>query len=76
MKNILKSSLYVFVFAAAGIMFQIACSNSDDSNLNATAINKVIYIKNMGADLHIYTCNYDGSNQTEIPLDLPAGIGI
>lgn len=76
MKNILKNSLYLFAFAGAGILFQISCSNSNQSN-SVALINKVIYIKaSASAGPHIFTCNYDGSNQTEIVLNLPTGVEI
>ncbi|MFT3794995.1 hypothetical protein [Flavobacterium sp.] len=80
MKNFLQSSLYLVVFAAAGILFQISCSNSDDAPqqqlLNPAATGKVIYTKNNMSTIKIYTCNYDGSGETEIPIVLPAGIKI
>lgn len=78
MKNFLKSSLYLVVFAAAGILFQISCSNSDDAPqlLSPAATGKVIYTKNNMSTIKIFTCDYDGSNQTEIPIVLPAGIRI
>ena len=81
MKNIFKNSLYLFAFAGAGILFQISCSNTEQSKTNTTvtAINKVIYIKGIGSgftESRIFTCDYDGSNQTEILLNLPAGISI
>ena len=76
MKNILKNSLYLFAFAGAGILFQISCSNSNQSN-SVALINKVIYIKaSVTTGPHIFTCNYDGSNQTEIVLNLPTGVEI
>lgn len=80
MKNFLQSSLYLVVFAAAGILFQISCSNSDDTPqqqlLSPAATGKVIYTKNFGTSIKIYTCDYDGSNQTEIPIVLPANVKI
>ena len=73
MKNLLKSTLYLFAFAGAGILFQISCSNTNDA-LNVNNINKVIYTKNNGVTLKIFTCNYDGTSQTEIPVTLPTNM--
>ena len=76
MKNLLKSTLYLFVFALAGILFQISCSNSDNTNQtqNTSQLNKIIYSKQVGADIQIWTCNYDGSSQTQIPIALPTDV--
>ena len=74
MKNLFRSTLYVTVFALAGVLFQMSCSNSEQSALNTNAVNKVIYVKSTSGDLRLFTCNYDGTNQTEIVLNLPAGV--
>ena len=76
MKNLLKSTLYLTVFALAGILFQISCSNSEN-NLSPTSsnqLNKVIYSKQVGAEIQIWTCNYDGSSQTQIQIALPTNV--
>ena len=80
-KNFLKSSMYLVAFAAAGILFQVSCSNSDDgmaninpNNPNLNNVGKIIYfhleqdVNNRG----IWTCNYDGTGATQIPIILPA----
>ncbi|MCZ8144966.1 hypothetical protein [Flavobacterium sp.] len=76
MKNLLKNTLYVGVFALAGILFQISCSNSEiqNSTQNTTQINKLLFAKNIPGqnEIQLWTCNYDGSNQTLIPITLPA----
>jgi len=76
MKNLLRSTLYLSVFALAGILFQISCSNSENSNpqKTTTQLNKIIYSKQVGSDIQIWTCNYDGTNQTQIPITLPANL--
>ncbi|MFT3796072.1 TolB family protein [Flavobacterium sp.] len=80
MKNFLKTSCYVIVFAVAGVLFQISCSNSDDTNATNSpqalpqATNKLIYVKWDTSGQSIWTCDSDGSNQTQIPITLPAGI--
>jgi hypothetical protein len=77
MKNFLRTSLYLTVFALAGILFQISCS-ADSNSTNSTSVGKLIYLKNMfdGAGNRIYTCNYDGTNETLINVTLPSGIVI
>ena len=72
MKNLLKSTLYLFVFALAGILFQISCSNSDKvtQNVNSTPIGKIVY---QTGD-KIWIANYDGTNATQIPIVLPTNI--
>ena len=88
MKNLLRSTLYLSVFAIAGILFQISCSNSDSvksNNLNSTPIGKLIYFKQESTNLpgggtattaRVYTCNYDGTNETPVNFSLPTGVNI
>lgn len=84
MKNILKTSLYFFVFALAGILFQISCS-SDSITASSTPVGKLVYNKQetttlpgggTGITSRLYTCNYDGTNETPINFTLPAGVHI
>lgn len=76
MKNFFKTTLYLFAFALAGILFQISCSNSENSTPQNTnnQLNKIIYSKQVGSEIQIWTCNYDGTNQTQIPIALPANL--
>lgn len=78
MKNLLKSTLYLFVFALAGILFQISCSNSDENTLsnnsNTVNLGKIVYFHLENNNRGIWTCNYDGSNATQIPISLPTNI--
>ena len=72
MKNFFKGTLYLIVFAAAGIMFQISCSNSDDTNM-PNAENKILITKYDPIAGHtLWYCDTNGSNLTQIPLALPA----
>ena len=73
MKNLLKSTLYLFVFALAGILFQISCS-SDSISPSSSPIGKFIYTKGIGEQIQIWVSNYDGTNQTQIPLTLPPNV--
>jgi hypothetical protein len=77
MKNLLRTSLYLTVFALAGILFQISCSNSDNQTLstNSTPIGKIVFAKRpANSDWQIWTCNYDGTNLTQIPITLPSNV--
>ena len=82
MKNFLRSTLYLSVFALAGVIFQISCSNSDNQiqnqNMSLVQVNKLIYFKNTGtaSGLQLWTCNYDGTTQTQIPISLPINVYI
>ncbi|WP_298303963.1 hypothetical protein [Flavobacterium sp.] len=78
MKNLLRSTLYLSVFALAGILFQISCSNSDNDNKtqSTSQINKIVYLKNIASSLQIWTCNYDGTSQSQIPINLPTNVSI
>ena len=86
MKNLLRSTLYLFVFAFAGILFQISCSSDSISpTTNSTPLGKLVYYKQLASTLpgggtlytaSIFTCNYDGSNETPINITLPSGQAI
>ncbi|RZJ66282.1 MAG: hypothetical protein EOO50_10140 [Flavobacterium sp.] len=73
MKNLLSKTFYVALFVLAGIVFQISCSNSDDSSLPAQT-NKIVFYKGNATENGFYTSNYDGSGQTLIPVTLPSTI--
>ena len=78
MKNKLKTATYILVFALAGVFFQISCSNDDASFQNAVVTptsGKLIYTKqSSGNQPAIWTSNYDGTNQTQVTLSLPANV--
>ncbi len=76
MKNFFKTTLYLFAFAFAGVLFQISCSNSENSvpQNSTNQLNKIIYSKQVGSEIQIWTCNYDGTNQIQIPIALPANL--
>jgi Tol biopolymer transport system component len=75
MKNILRSTLYLTVFALAGILFQISCSNSESANSNTNQTGKLVYMKQAnGGFLELWICNNDGTGQTQIPVAFPANV--
>ena len=71
MKNLVKSTLYLTVFALAGILFQISCSSD---SITPSSVGKIVYTKRIGLDTQIWLCDYDGTNQTQIPLNLPSNV--
>ena len=74
MKNLLKSTLYLTVFALAGIVFQLSCS-SDSISASSTPVGKLIYYKHSVGTPYflIYTSNYDGTNEALVNVTLPTG---
>jgi len=75
MKNFLKTFLFAAAFVCGGILFQISCSNSDEENfLDTSQLNKIIFTKGVGEFQTLWTCNYDGSNLTQIPIALPPNV--
>ena len=75
MKIILKNTLYLIVFAIAGIIFQISCSNSDSQKTTNTLLqNKVIYTIFNSTEHSIWTCDYDGTNLVQVPISLPSNV--
>jgi len=77
MKNFIRTSLYLGVFALAGIIFQVSCSSSDAAQAptDINQIGKIVYAKEE-VPVTLWTCNYDGSEQTQIPVTLPANVEI
>ena len=75
MKNLLKSTLYLAVFAIAGILFQISCS-ADSTSTTSTPVGKIIYTKKFGTQVEIWTCDYDGTNQVQVPIALPPNVSL
>lgn len=73
MKNLFKKVFYVAIFVLSGIVFQISCSNSDDSATNVQT-NKLVFYRANGSGSGFWICDYDGSNQTAIPVVLPSTI--
>jgi Tol biopolymer transport system component len=75
MKNLFKTTFYACVFALAGILFQISCSNSDNVSKAATVQSKILYSQYDSVNGYtIWYCNLDGSNPTQIPFTLPTGV--
>ena len=76
MKNFLKSSMYLVAFAAAGILFQVSCSNSDENarNVSLNNLGKIVYFHLEDNNRGIWTCNYDGTSAAQIPVILPANM--
>lgn len=70
MKNFFKTSIYILAFAFAGILFQISCSNSDDTTPDTT-ISKMLFSKGNGMNQTIWMCDLDGTNQVQVPIALP-----
>ena len=76
MKNLLKKALYLSVFAIAGVLFQISCSN-DEASKSSLAANKLIYTRqSSGNQPQIWISDYDGLNQVQIPITFPSNVEI
>lgn len=74
MKSIFKTMVYVAAFALAGVMFQISCSNTDSESPMLTT-GKLVYLKqSTGTPIELWSCNYDGTEQAQINVTLPANV--
>lgn len=79
MKKLLMGTLVLTLFAISFSLVQISCSktNAQTSSVNLVQLNKVAYARSIsGSDVQIWTVNYDGSNDTQIPVVLPATVHI
>ena len=74
----MKKTIIILLFAAIALTsLQIACSKSEAQTSNSTALtplNKLVFTKVVSQTVprEIWTCNYDGSNATKVPL--PSGL--
>ena len=78
MKKLLMASIILLLFSFSLLIFQTSCSKTSTAQSNnvVAQLNKIVYIKNVtSTSFEIWTANYDGSNQTQIPLTLPVGVG-
>ena len=80
MKKLLFGSIVLFMFSISLTLFQISCSkqtNAQTRTTSATQLNKVVYSQqNAVGIMQIWTANYDGTNQAQVPVVLPANIYI
>jgi Tol biopolymer transport system component len=75
MKNLFKTTFYIGVFALAGIVFQLSCSNSDNVSNALTPPNKILYTQyDSTYGFAIWYCDLDGTNPTRIPIVLPTDV--
>jgi len=75
MKKLFLSSLVLLFFSASMILFQLSCSKESEGNDNNTKqLNKIVFVKmdNNSGVREFWVANLDGSNQTLIPITLPA----
>jgi len=71
MKSIFKTGILFLGFVIGGVIFQLSCSNSDETSA-PTSTNRILFTKTSGTTHTLWYCEVDGSNATEIPLNLPA----
>lgn len=77
MKKLLLGTIVLLLFAVSLLLVQISCSKTG-AQVNATKtvgnnqLNKIIFTKdNDNGGCEIWLCDYDGSNQQQIPVTLP-----
>lgn len=75
-------SIAILCFSIAISIFQISCEKEAIAQSSSTTQQqgKIIFSKylitNTIGSSEIWTANYDGSNQTKIPITIPAGMEI
>ena len=83
MKNILLGSLAFFLFSISVSILQTSCDKDADAepnNINeVNQLNKIVFQRRIKLqnppynDEQIWMANYDGTGETKINIDLPAG---
>jgi len=77
MKKILLSTIVLTAFALSIFLFQISCKKEAKAQVQTVQNqqNKIIYVK-WGQTPTICTANYDGSNEQQINIAIPANYQI
>ena len=73
MKKLFMATIVLTSFAIALSIIQMSCSKTtaQNSQTTLTQLNKLIYLKYAsGAPSYIYTSNYDGTNEMQVPIAL------
>jgi Tol biopolymer transport system component len=77
MKNFLKTTVSILAFVIGGVIFQISCSNENQTNraANLTQLNKIIFTKGVSSDQTIWICDvtFNGTNGNAYPRLSPDG---
>jgi len=79
MKKLLFSSIVLILFSISLAVIQISCSktNAQTTSRNLLQLNKLVFTRQIPAGSEeIWTADYDGSNQTLVPVALPANFYI
>ena len=82
MKKLLMGAIVLSLFALSICLIQISCSKSNAQQNRPTdnpQLNKIVFIKfpNPSTNqIEIWTANFDGTNALQIPIAMPAGMGI
>lgn len=78
MKKLLLSSIILLTFAISLLIFDVSCKKEAKAQNNTTQQSKILYIKSGQTEGHnaIYSANYDGSGQEQIPIILPNDLAI
>jgi hypothetical protein len=78
MKKLLLSSVIFLTFAMSLLIFEISCKKEAKAQTSPPTIQqgKIFFIKSVSNEEQVWTANYDGSNQQEINLALPAGSSV
>jgi len=79
MKKLLLSSIVLFLFSIAMILFQFSCkkeAKAQQQNSSSQYLNKILYVKNdmSGNTFEVWIANIDGSSSQKIPVNLPSGL--
>lgn len=78
MRKLLLGSLSLILLSASILLFQISSQKTVVANNNSIdPLNKMVFIKSGDSfPSEIWIANTDGTKQTKIPINLPAGVVI
>ena len=81
MKNLFLGSVALLLFAMAFTIVQSSCSKTEaqSNSVTITQLNKIIFGKmnpTTSNPLEVWVADYDGTNATQININLPSGVMI
>lgn len=76
MRKLFLGSIGLMLLSISILLFQISCQKTVVANNNSTdPLNKIVFIKSGDRfSPEIWIANTDGTNQTKVPISLPAGL--
>jgi len=74
MRKLLLGSAVLCIFAISIALVQVSCSKSKATPLDQPQVGKIIFMRESAGARQLWIANYDGSNQSQVPINLPVNV--